>query len=38
MCITTELGVQWLYIHMDWVVVTHPRTNGQVEHAKGLIL
>jgi IS30 family transposase len=25
-------------IWVDWAVVTHPRTNGQVEHANGLIL
>jgi hypothetical protein len=25
-------------IRVDWAVVAHPRTNGQVEHANGLIL
>jgi putative transposase len=24
------------YIRVDWVVVAHPRTNGQVEHANGM--
>jgi IS30 family transposase len=26
------------HIHVYWVAVAHPRTNGQVEHANGMIL
>jgi hypothetical protein len=26
------------YIHVDWSVVAHPRSNGQVEHANVMIL
>ena len=26
------------HIHVDWVAVAHPKTNGQVEHANGMIL
>jgi IS30 family transposase len=26
------------HIHVDWAVVAHPMTNGQVEHANGMIL
>jgi len=26
------------HIHVDWAAVAHPKTNGQVEHANGMIL
>jgi hypothetical protein len=26
------------HIRVDWVVVAHPQTNGQLEHANGMIL
>jgi transposase InsO family protein len=26
------------HIRVDWVAVAHPQTNGQVEHANGMIL
>jgi hypothetical protein len=26
------------HIHVDWVVVAHPRTNGQVERTNDMIL
>jgi hypothetical protein len=26
------------HIHVDWSAVAHPKTNGQVEHANGMIL
>jgi ribonuclease HI len=26
------------HIHVDWAAVAHPQTNGQVEHANGMIL
>jgi IS30 family transposase len=26
------------HIHVDWAVVAHPQTNGQVERANGMIL
>ena len=26
------------HIRIDWAAVAHPRTNGQVEHANGMLL
>ena len=26
------------HIRIDWAVMAHPRTNGQVEHANGMVL
>ena len=26
------------HIHVDWATMAHPYTNGQVEHANGMVL
>ena len=26
------------HIRVDWAIVAHPRTNGQVEHSNGMLL